>query len=244
MFGKNASQLSSCIGWSLLIPDRVRSKKPAVHKMMFSTQTIDIESELENAYTRATYKGMSVPHLIDSALRSVLTVAMTEIFMKAKESKDPHAKYMEGGPKEFAKAARPRRTPKGKLRKGRAIRMARLYEEVRPIAADILKFVVDYDKTHNHDSLETQLEQTFPKTWIRYITRGEALRHLPEIPGHEEQQTLSKLDCTPRQLAVGVVWCVEDARREGPRLKPITILEHYIPLGKKLLGTSRTGKRL
>jgi hypothetical protein len=220
------------------IPARIRRKQPATFMMLFSTQKVDMKQELEKAYWETTYKRVPVNRLIEGALRSVLTKAVSNIFMKAKRSNDPHAKYMEGGPEEFAKAARPRRVSNTKLREKRAIRLARLYQKVLPTAAEILEFMKHCDHKNDHERCKTDLEKNFPKSWITYVTRGGALRHLPEIPGHDTSQSLDNLDCTPRQLAVGVVWSVEDARGEQPSLSANTILQDYIPLGAKLLGIS------
>ena len=227
------------------IPEKIRRRQVASFTMLFSSQAVDIKKEIEEAYGRAKYRGTPVARLIDGALRAVLTEAMAEIFIKAKKSDDPYAKYMEGGRDSFATAARPRRVPNRDLREKRAIRLARLYHKVLPTAAEILKFVKQYDHHKNdHDRFRTDLENKFPIPWITYITRGKALQHLPEIPGHEASQTLSNLYCTRRQLAVGIVWAIEDERGEQPSLNATTILEEYIPSGRKLLGKSRSPKRL
>jgi hypothetical protein len=229
---------------SFLIPDRVRKKQLASFMMLFSAQTIDIKSELEAAYSRATYKGMSVPHLIDSALRSVLTEAMAQIFIKAKDSKDPNAKYMEGGREEFTKAARPRRPPKTEFRKQRAIRLARLYETLFPKVKEIRSWVAANKDHSNEKELRKGIEEHFSWPWVIDITRGEALQNLPEIPGYSRTtDTLGGLQWTVRQLTVGVIHRIDHQRRQLPSLNATTILEEYIPLGRKLLMKARTSKR-
>jgi hypothetical protein len=227
-----------------LVPERVRTKQVATFTMLFSTQTIDIKSELEGAYARASYKGIPVARLVDTALRSVLTEALSEIFMKAKKSKDPHAKYMKGGRKTFAKAARPRRLPKTEFRNQRAIRLARLYERLVPQVKQIYSWVAALDDRTNESELREKLEERFSWPWIAHVTRGEALQNLPEIPGYSRTtDTLGGLEWTVRQLTVGVICCIEHRRRALPSLNATTILEEYIPLGRKLLKKSRASKR-
>jgi hypothetical protein len=99
------------------------------------------------------------------------------------------------------------------------------------------------DHKNDHDRLRINVEEKFPKPWIAHITRGEALQNLPEIPAHDTRQTLNKLNCTPRQLAVGIVWAIENERGEQPSLNATTILEEYIPLGRKLQEKKRAQKR-
>lgn len=229
----------------LRIPEGIRGRQSAAFHTLFSFQAVDIKKEIEEAYGRATYKGIPVGRLINGALRKVLTVAMAEIFSKARKSDNPYARYLKGGRKAFARAARPRRAPQAKLRRVRAIRLARLYDDkVLPRAREILDFLKQYGpKNKNEDELRRDLEEKFLKRWIAPITRGEALQHLPEIPGHEARQTLSNLDCTPRQLAVGIVWSIENRRGERPSLSAITILETYLPLGRKLSENNRSTRR-
>jgi hypothetical protein len=227
-----------------LIPDRVREKQLASFMMLFSAQTIDICKELETAYRTATYKGMTVARLIDGALRSVLTEAMTEIFMKAKKSNDPFAKFMEGGREEFAAAARPRRLPQGEFRNQRAIRLAGLYEDLFPKVKQIHSWVVTNKDQSNEKELRKGLEEHFSWPWVAHITRGEALQNLPEIPGYSlTTETLGGLQWTVRQLTVGAIHRIEHQRRQLPSLNATTILEEYIPLGRKLLMKARTSKR-
>jgi len=227
-----------------LVPERVRTKQVATFTMLFSTQTIDIKSELEGAYARASYKGIPVARLVDRALRSVLTEALSEIFMKAKKSKDPHAKYMKGGRKTFAKAARPRRRPHTESRNQRAIQLARLYEALSPKVKQIHSWVVANVDQSNEQKLRDDLEKRVSWPWVADIVRGEALQNLPEIPGYSRTtDTLGGLEWTDRQLTVGVIWCIQHRRRALPSLNATTILEEYIPLGRKLLKKSRASKR-
>lgn len=218
------------------IPDKIRRTQIGTFNMLFASQAIDMKKEIENAYRKARYRGRPVGPEIDSALRSVFTEAMAKIFMMAKKADHPYARLMKGGRKKFAEAARPRRVADKEKRERRATRLARLYQKVLPTAAEILEFMKRCDYKNEYERCKTDLEKKFPRPWINYVTRGRALQNLPEIPGHDASQALSNLRCTRRQLAVGIVWAIEDKRGEQPSLSANTILEDYIPLGAKLLG--------
>jgi hypothetical protein len=222
------------------IPDRIRDKQLASFMALFPTQTVDVRKELEAAYKKATYKGTPVRRLIRRALRKVFNDAIMVIFSKAKKSADPYAQYLKGGRESFAKAARPRRIPNTKVRNRRAVRLAKLYKKISPSARQILIFVQGHRDLHPEEDLRWLVEERFRSSWVRHITQGQALEHLPEIPGYERTATLGNLRWTARQLTIGTIWCIEDENKVQPQLSANTILEDYLPLGKKLLkGSSR-----
>ena len=66
------------------------------------------------------------------------------------------------------------------------------------------------------------------------MTKGSALSNLPDIPAHSREATLSSLAWTPRQLTVGIIWCEEQERDPSFSIQPNTLLNEYIPRGKKL----------
>jgi len=150
---------------------------------------------------------------------------------------------MKGGRKTFAKAARPRRRPHTESRNQRAIQLARLYEALSPKVKQIHSWVVANVDQSNEQKLRDDLEKRVSWPWVADIVRGEALQNLPEIPGYSRTtDTLGGLEWTVRQLTVGIIKCIDNERQEYPSLSPNTILEHYIPLGRKLLGMARTQK--
>jgi hypothetical protein len=217
------------------IPDRIRKKQLAIFMALFTTQTVDVGQELEAAYKKATYKGIPVRRLIRRALRKVFNDAIMVIFSKAKKSGDKYAKDLKGGRKSFAKAARPRRTPDTKFRNRRAMRLASLYEKISPSARQIRIFVQEHRGQQSEEDLRRLVEERFRSSWVRHITQGQALAHLPEIPGYERTATLGNLRWTARQLTVGIIWCIENKNKVQPQLSANTILEDYLPLGRQLL---------
>jgi hypothetical protein len=230
-----------------LIPQQIRREQIGTFTMLFSSQKVDMADELEKAYRNAKYKGTPVHRLIDRALRSVLNKAMAEIFMKAKNSDDPFAKYMKGDRKAFAKAARPQRLPQKKRMEKRAIRLARLYKTLSPTVVKIRRYIEEFkskpENIGNESKLLGDLKEAFPEPWIVLVVSGVALQNLPEIPGYgKSAETLIGLDWTVRQLAVGIVKCIEDKHKEQPFLNANTIMEDYLPLGRKLLKGRRSGK--
>jgi hypothetical protein len=222
-----------------LIPEKVRELEPATFKMLFSSQRVDMKQHLEAAYSVAKYKGKPVCQLIPNALRKVIEVAMTEIFMKAKKSPDPYAKYLKGGRKAFAEEARARRVPQEALRNERAKRLARRSEKLTGPVIELREFVKAYPNRTNEAKLKLAVEKKFPTRWAKLVTRGKALQNLPAIAGYVRRaETLGALDWTARQLRIGIITCEESGVR--PKLGADTILGIYIPLGRKLLGLSKS----
>jgi hypothetical protein len=206
--------------------------------MLFESQAVGLRDQLENAYASARYKGKPVSELIPSAFRKVVEVAMSNVFMNAKKSADPYAKYLKGGRKAFAREARARRLPQEKLRDERAKRLAFRSEALTGPVIQLQKFVKSYPNRINEAELKLAVEKTFPKRWAKLVTRGEALQNLPEIPGYgRKTETLGGLDWTPLQLRIGIITCEESTVR--PLLHANAILETYIPRGRKLLGKAR-----
>jgi hypothetical protein len=232
-----------------LIPEKIRRKQIGTYTMLFSSQQVDMADELEKAYPNTKYRGIPVGRLIDRALRSVLNKAMAEIFMKAKNSNDPYAKYMKGDRKVFAKAARPQRLPQKKRMEKRAIRLARQYETLSPTIVKIRRSIQEFsskpENGGNEEKLIEDLKRWFSEPWIPLVVSGVALQNLPEIPGYgKNAETLIGLDWTARQLTVGIIKCIEDKRKEQPSLNANTIMEDYLPLGRKLLKERRSGKTI
>ena len=228
-----------------LIPDKIRSKQIGTFTMLFRSQSINVGEELEKAYPKTTYKGILVSQLIDRALRSVLNKTMAEIFMKAKESNDPHAKYLRGDRKAFAKAGKLKRPAQTKRIEKRAIRLASRYETILPtvvnIRGSIQEFNIEPKNVGDEAKLIRVLQKKFRKPWVAVLVSGLPLKNLPEIPGYgKSADTLNGLDWTNRQLTIGIVKCIEDKRGEQPSLSANTIMEDYLPLGRRLLKKRRS----
>lgn len=222
-----------------LIPERIREKHIPTFVMLFESQSIDLKAEVESAYPKTKYRGKSVAKLIGGSLRAVVNTAIAEVFMKAKQSKDPNAKYMEGTQEEFLKASRPVRKPDIRRKKQRAIRLARLDLQVRPVVAKIRRLVRGYQKDGEQDDSKcrTRLEKDFSHKWVELVTQGAALQNMPDMGGSYSRSTdsLIDLDWTERQLRIGMIKCLEDQGKNEPKLSANTILEDYLPLGKQLL---------
>jgi hypothetical protein len=231
-----------------LIAEKIRRKRVGIFTMFFRSQDVNVGEELERAYRKTKYKGTAVNQLIDRALRSVLNEAMAEIFMKAKHSTDLHARYMLGGKEAFAKAARPRRLPDKNRKEQRAIRIARQYEKLFPMVVRIKLSINTYlekgSGIKNEEKLCAYLKERFPQPWATFVISGAVLQMLPEIPGHQKSvDTLIGMAWTVRQLTVGIIKCLEDERKEGPFLSANTIMEDYLPLGRKLLKKLRSARQ-
>jgi hypothetical protein len=83
--------------------------------------------------------------------------------------------------------------------------------------------------------LSEAVEASFPEEWIGPVIKGNALTNLPIVPGHlNRAELLGSLKWTPRQLAVGIIWCEERRDDQTFAFQPSTILEDYLPLGRKL----------
>ena len=223
---------------NFLIPEATRRQDLSVFTMLFKVQSVEIDTEFEKAYGRTTFKGLPVSELFHRALRKVFISTMLQVFKKAKRSSDRHAKYLKGGPKPFMNAAAAKRTRQLKFRIDRAIRLARLYKKAFPFAEEVLSFLHD-QQTNDEQKLKRETQEKFPNPWTTHVTSGVAFQHLPDIPGHYMKCSLQNPECTARQLAVGIIWSVEDESGIKPSLSPNTILEHYLSLGKKHSGKSK-----
>jgi hypothetical protein len=186
--------------------------------------------------------------LIPSALHAVFQVAIFDIFKKGKKSTDEYAIYLKGGRKSYSEQARPRRRPDNSFRDERAKRIARRYEFLFPRVAKIRKFIERNRNVLYETDLHTAVEKEFPTPWIRHVTQGAALQELPNVPRHEHKNlgttldsqneahdapSLASLDWTVRQLTAAIITCEET--KIQTRLRASTILDNYLPRGRKLL---------
>jgi hypothetical protein len=228
---------------NFLIPEAIQEQDHSVFTMLFEVQPVDLPGEIQKAYGRIKYKGLPIDELFHRALRKVFTEALFRVFIRAKKSGDPYAKYLKGGRKRFQDAATAKRTRQEEFRIKRAIRLARLYEKLRPFAERVLGFLHDQGQTCDQQELKRELEENFLKPWIIHVTSGKALQNLPDIPGHDSQSLLHRPSCTTRQLAVGIIWSIEYESGVQPSLSPNTIIEFYIPLGRRHLSKGKFLKR-
>lgn len=226
-----------------LIPQQFRKSAPAIFKMLFASQKIDVKSELEKTYPTTKYKGTNISKLIDRALYGLFSKMMGAIFIRAKKSGDPFAKYLKGGRKTFVSEARPRRISDEVNRNRRAMRLARRYKILHPQVLKLREFIKTHPDRNNEAALRSAIEKKFTARWIVHVTKGNALQNLPDVPGYgRSTDTLGKLkEWTARQLAVGIICCEES--ETTPRLNATTIMEDYIPLGNRLLRRSRRKKQ-
>lgn len=212
------------------VPERIREKELAVFTMLFSgSRSIDWERELQQAYARGEYKGTRLKSLLPEGIRRICVVALSEIFERAKTSGDPYAERLKGEQTAVVQSARGKRLPKPVFREKRASRLRRRYNVLLPKVKKLWKFVKQSHNRYQEASLLAEVRNAFQYSWIVDVTQGEALQNLPNIPAHDTRaKNLGGLKWTPRQLAVGIIYCEEHRRRTRPFLKASTILRDYL----------------
>jgi hypothetical protein len=221
------------------IHKKIRKKQLASYLLLFKRygdrrNQKTLRRALKQAYRSGHYASVRLRDQADRVLFRVLVEALTILFEEAKQS-PPYKGFLTDDIKAVLEAAKRKRRPPDSERGPRAKRMAQRYNELLPKVRLLRQFVGGHAQRSNEVILREAVKRNFPDEWIQAVISGAALKSLPEIPGRSESNvTLGGLNWTPRQLTVGIIRCEEHERDSMFSVTPNTILEDYLPLGRKL----------
>lgn len=217
------------------IAEKIRERQLASYMLLIHERKTSLKLALKKSYPKARYGSDRVPHLADRILFKVFVEALTILFEEANNIEGPYQGRLGEGGQKIRDLARRKQRPPDHERAEIARRMSTRYAELTPLVTQLKKFVRVNRTRFDEKALRVEVEKEFPTDWIKHVTRGDALKNLPEIPGHPTStDSLSKLSWTPRQLSVAILLCEEKNRGSEFSIQPQTILESYLPLGRKL----------
>jgi hypothetical protein len=218
------------------IPDELNRLNPAGYYRLFLDGVAGWPTDLKEAFALARNEGRPINKEILGLLRKIVVRAletrfehnadvfhqdgMTEVTVKVVDEQERlRKKLIRTGPQRDAHGHN--QTVK---------RLRRRYRELMAIMKKIRSFIRARDESTEDSLLETELEKAFPFEWVLLITRGDALKNLLPIPGHESVALTLSDEWTPRQLVIGVMACEERGRSRNPHLKlgATTIYEKYV----------------
>jgi hypothetical protein len=226
------------------VPKKIKKKAPALYYLLFDPKRTPFGKILVQAY-RAAYSERTnkARDLCDRALYKVFAESLAILFEEADRTEGLYKGYKSnllGDAAVVREAAKRKRRPPDSERRALAKRIAKRYGELFPKVKELWKFIRDSPLRFDESKLREAVEQSFPHEWIKELTKGIALENLPEIPGHPNAtESLGKLEWSPRQLAVGIIWCEERRRSRNFSVRPNTMLDDYLPLGNKLNRNAR-----
>ena len=219
-------------------PRALREENPRLYSFLFRPRKKgDWVNVLSKAYNSRSASGKgqkSVRLSLRFWLNRLLLNALDILLHNAKNKKDKGKQYNNDIQKELEtlktflrRKPGPHMYPRRQERD--AIRFATRYEELKPQAKKLKAFVKS-QKEKDEKALGRDAEKELRFQWLSYVTKGEALQHLPTINNNPETKssTLNR-KWAAWQLSVGVIYCEEEKR-----LGPNTIYK-YILLGKKRL---------
>jgi hypothetical protein len=223
--------------------EKIKHLQPASFNMLFDAKPTDWERALKKAYRTTNYGKDSVKDLSSWLLFKVFAGALGILFEKAVTSKEPYKGRVVGDAKAVQEAAKRKRRPPDRERTKWARSVAACYDELFPQVKELCKFVKLLKESKNRNFAEA-VDKQFTQQWVRHVTHGNALQNLPVIAGHDNsREYLADIRCTPRQLTVGIVRCMELEKSEAFSASPNRILEDYIPFGRKLNKSSSTSQK-
>jgi hypothetical protein len=122
-----------------------------------------------------------------------------------------------------------------------AIRLARRHLRLVPQVRSLKAFVLR-QQTDDERVLREAAEKTFRFQWLRHVTQGAALQHLPTI-NNDPTTTRSHLNggWSAWQLSVGIIYCEEEVLKGRTTLQPNTIYK-YINRGNILSKKRMSGR--
>jgi hypothetical protein len=210
------------------VRNRIRRRQLASYMLLFEENQNGLKPALLRAFETAIYGTDRVRDLTERALFRTLVEALGMLFQKANSCNERYRGVLDGTAATLLEAAKRKKRPPESERHSRASRLLPYVKSLRELVRD----------NPNEKTLRKLIEEKFPFQWIREVTSGGALENLPEIPGHSGRaRSLGGPHWTARQLAVGILWCEERRRDSGFNVRPKTILEDYIPLGRKINAT-------
>lgn len=213
---------------------KIKKRELASYYLLFDPKRTDLTKALVQAYKKSYSGSKKVRKLCEWALYKVFAESLGILFEEAGRTEGSYKGILRGDAKAVLAAAKRRRPPDLK-RKPYAMRLAKRYEELLPKMKELRAFVRDYPHRSDQQKLKDAVEARFLEEWISLVIGDCALTNLPVVPGHSNKaESLGALTWTPRQLAVGIIWCEEQCRDERLfDVQPNTILEVYLPLGRK-----------
>lgn len=219
------------------VPKKIKDKEQPSYYLLFDPKRTAFGKALIQAY-REAYSGKNKARdLCERALYRVFAESMAILFEEAYRNKGLYKGYkgnLLGDATVVREAAKRKRRPPDSERKRRAKRIAKRYEQLLPKVKKLRAFVRDYPLPSDEPKLLEAVEASFSEEWIGLVIRGGALTSLPTVPGHSNRaESLGSLTWTSRQLAVAIIWCEHRDDRTFA-VAPTTILEDYLPLGRKL----------
>lgn len=179
--------------------------------------------------------------------RKLLLDALSHLLAK---SKVVGKKYEPSTKKQFdaIEQFRRKRLPVHNRRHGQkkdALAFANRHKELLPQVTDLRNFIADHRELPEPElRLEIEKHPTFGKRgWLRLVTRGNALQHMPvRRDYHEPATTDLKGNWTSWQLSVGIIYCEEEAKVSRMRLSPNTIYYKYILCGNRIIKNNSSKK--
>lgn len=222
------------------IPEKIREQELASYMLLFELNEMDWERALKMSYSKAYYGTDRVSQLAGSILYKTFVEALGILFEEANKPEGPYRGLLKGDAGTIRELAKRKRRPPVSERASAARRIAARYAELMPQVEAVRKYVRSHRGQFDESKLRVEVEKEFPFDWIKHATQGNALQHLPEIPGHPESTgSLKDLKWTPRQLTVGIIWCEETKRDPNFSVRPNTILDSYLSTGNKLNALSK-----
>jgi hypothetical protein len=221
------------------LTERIKSENETYHRLLFTTTGIPLYQALKQAYKDASYSSKTMPALFDGALFAMFRQSLKMLFEKAQTAQGLFKGHVEGNANSVLEESKRRRSPDLE-RRSMARRMAKRREELFPRVKELHKFIKNRPERSDEARLKLAVETNFSDEWIKHVTQGNALHNLPRIPGHEDRtESLGGLKWTPLQLTVGIIMCEALERNPHFALDPNTVLEVYLPFGRKLNAKSK-----
>jgi hypothetical protein len=226
------------------IRKKIKKKDPASYDLLFDPKRTSFCKAFIQAY-REAYSGRNAKarDLCERALYKVFVDSLALLFEEADRTEGLYKGYkgnLSGDASVVRDAAKRKKRPPDLERKRCARRMSARYEELLPKVKELRRFVSDHPDCSDDTKLKVAVQAKYSDKWIESVTTGLALKHLPETSGHPNStDSLGRLEWTPRQLTVAVIWCEERWRNPNFGAGPGTILEVYLPMGKRLNKASK-----
>jgi hypothetical protein len=220
------------------IPDALKEEYHRTHHVLRKAKQKDKKAWtkiLRKAYLgKGSEKGKRIQRGLHQYLHQLLVRALLILLEQAQGTEKSYPGIEEEIRLLREVASGKRGHPKSKRRQKRdAIRLARLYEALRPEIAALKKFVHGL----KDDRLTGEAaEKAFKYKWLRHVIHGAALKNLPTISSSgvgRESHLTGKWQVW--QLTVGVMYEQQDPKR----FMPNTIAK-YISMGKSLLVKKKT----
>ncbi len=216
---------------------KIKKKNSALYHVLFDPKRTSLSEALIQAYGTAKSGQNKARDLCERALYKIFGESLAILFEEADRAQGLSNGILgyRGDASDVRQAAKRKQRPSDAERKICAKRIAKRYRGLFPEVKKLWRFVKLSPDRLEESRLRETVEKSFPYDWIELITKGAALQKFPETAGHyHSTDSLGKLKWTPRQLALGIIWCEERKRTPNFSVRPETMLKYYLPLGNKL----------